>query len=82
MIMLNLPAETEAKLSALAVLNGQTIEEAACDMINLSLSDSEPTREFRPNAKTLRAMTEGMEGKFEGKAHSVDEFLAELNRDE
>ncbi|MDI9348467.1 MAG: hypothetical protein QM537_00520 [Candidatus Symbiobacter sp.] len=81
MIMLNLPAETEKKLYAFAATQGQTIEDAACDMIHLSLIDAEPAREFRPTPKTLQAMEEGVAGKFEGRANSIDEFFAEINRD-
>ena len=81
MIVLNLGVAIEAKLSALAAMNGQTIEETACAMIHYSLIDAEPSREFHPNQKTLQALEEGQSGKFEGRASSIEEFFVELNRE-
>ena len=73
MITLNLTAATEAKLSALAAMNGQTIEETASEMIQFGLLDAEPSREFRPNAETLEAFAEIERG--EGETMTLEEFL-------
>ncbi|MCX8505849.1 MAG: type II toxin-antitoxin system antitoxin, RelB/DinJ family [Alphaproteobacteria bacterium] len=78
MITLHLNAETEAQLAAFASLHGQSVEETVREMIELSLADTLPAREFKPNAETLESFAQYERGEYES-FNTVEELMADLH---